>query len=183
MPMIIGIHGKALSGKDTVGNILYEKYGFTIMPLAGPLKRAAAAAFGEDPNLFQTQEGKAGTSNYWGISRRKMLQDFGEVMCKEFGDEFWIKRWFFDYAWLKDSDHIVVTDVRKEVEANFLRSLGGTIVHLTRTGSGLAGEEANHKTEQGIRAFGGDVALCNDGTLADLEADVDALVARVLRAG
>lgn len=176
MPMLIGIAGKARSGKDTLANFLHDDHEFTPMAFAGPLKWSATIAFREDIEDFTTQEGKTSENEYWQMTRRKMLQDFGEAMCQEFGEDFWIKRWFLDYAELSETDHIVVTDVRKDIEAELLRGLGGVIVHISREGAGLQGAEGQHKTEQGVTVEGGDIILHNDGTLEDLRGAAGLLI-------
>lgn len=179
MPMLIGITGKALSGKDTVGDILFMHFDFINMPFARPLKLAAAAAFGDLLENYHIQARKAEVNPYWEVTRRQQLQDFGEAMCVQFGEDFWIRRWFLDYIRLRDTDNIVVTDVRKDIEADYIRSLGGRIIHLYRSGAGLSGHEANHKTEQGILAKAGDLTLVNDSTLGDLERQVLHLIAEI----
>ena len=44
--MIIGICGLQSSGKDTLGNILVEKYGFKKLSFAGVLKDIVSILFG-----------------------------------------------------------------------------------------------------------------------------------------
>lgn len=168
MPMLIGITGVARAGKDTLAGYLRDYFGFTPMSFATPLKIAASIAFCDLPENFSTQEGKAGVHPYWNITRRKILQDFGEAMCKEFGDDFWIRRWYRDYFPLSETDNIVVSDVRKENEAAFIRQLGGVIIHLQRQGAGLKGDEAKHKTEQGVAIGESDLLMFNNGTLEQL---------------
>lgn len=179
MPKLIGITGPSGSGKDTLGNILYHYHGYTQMAFAVPLKKAASAAFGDAEGYFHTQEGKRSINSYWNITRRKMLQDFGETMCQQFGADFWIKRWFMDFTLLRDTDNIVITDVRKDSEADFIRGLGGVIVTISRQGAGLSGEEAKHLTERGITCKSRDVLLRNNGSLEDLKHKASCLVAYV----
>lgn len=177
MKLLIGITGKARSGKDTLADILHSHHEFTRTSLAGPLKEAATIAFAELRENLATQEGKAEVSPYWGVTRRSILQDFGEAMCQTFGLDFWVKRWFLNYSMLKDTDDIVVSDVRKDLEAAAIRAVGGIIVHLQRDGAGLTGTEATHVTEQGVTRVSGDIAISNNGSLADLRGSADKLVA------
>lgn len=174
--LIIGIHGKALSGKDTLANALYVDHEFTQTAFASRLKEAAAAAFGVDIRLFSTQEGKRTTHPVWGTTLRVLLQDFGESMCQLYGESFWVKRWYMDVQKLLQTDDIVVSDVRKDVEADFLRQMGGIIVHLSRDGAGLSGAEGQHKTELGITQRPGDILLDNNGSLAQLRMNARRLV-------
>lgn len=176
MPKLIGITGPSGSGKDTLGNILYHYHGYTCMSFAGPLKQAAAEVFHDHFQNFYTQEGKSEISPYWNVTRRKLLQDFGETMCQQFGEDFWVRRWFRDYFPISETDNIVVTDVRKDVEADFIRGLGGIIVVLRRPGAGLSGEEGAHKTEQGITIHPQDIVICNYGSIDDLKRQANNLV-------
>ena len=90
-----------------------------------------------------------------------------------FGDNIWLKRWFLSYSAVRDTDHVVVPDVRFDVEAEALRNLGGTIVHIVRPGVGLDGDSATHVSEAGIELGDGDLYLLNDGTTYDLGNKVD----------
>ncbi|UCV26715.1 deoxynucleotide monophosphate kinase family protein [Ferribacterium limneticum] len=177
MPMLIGITGKALSGKDTFAEILFRNYNFLPMAFAVPLKQAAAAAYGIDLAHFHSQEGKKQYHEVWKETNRVLLQDFGELMCERYGAGFWIRRWLIDYAGFSNTDDVVVSDVRKDVEAETIRDLGGLIVHLERDGAGLSGKEAAHKTEQGVTKQAGDVVIWNNGTLHDLARQADRAVA------
>lgn len=168
MPLLIGIAGKARAGKDTLATLLYEQYGFLRTAFATPLKIAAAEAFSIPIAQFHSQEGKEAHNSYWGTTNRTLLQTFGEAMCQEYGKDFWVKRWYLDYQSFAETDHVVVSDVRKDSEAEFIRRLGGTIVHLQRDGAGLQGTEGQHVSERGVEQRKGDAVLRNNGTLADL---------------
>lgn len=177
MPMLIGITGKALSGKDTLANILFRSYSFLPMAFAVPLKQAAAAAYGVNLEHFHTQEGKKMLHDVWQETNRTLLQDFGEYMCEKYGADFWIRRWLIDYSGFSNTDDIVVSDVRKDIEAQCIRDLDGLVIHLERDGAGLSGKEALHKTEQGVTKKAGDVVIWNNGTLHDLARQADRAVA------
>src|SRR5687767_7388133 len=49
---IIAISGKKRVGKDTFGDLLVNKYGFTKVALADPLRNLCARVFYLDPDLF-----------------------------------------------------------------------------------------------------------------------------------
>ena len=177
---LIGITGKARSGKDTFARALVEEHGFTRMAFADPLKIAAAAAFGwpVEKVLFD-DEFKQYRCPVWEITVREALQKMGtEAMKGTFGKDFWAIRWAIDYGRIMNKCSVVVTDVRVEHEAAVLRSEGAVIVHLSRKGDGLAGAEAAHSSEQGI-AFDPkhDIRIENNGTLDDLYNQAHGLVA------
>lgn len=175
--MLIGLHGPALSGKDTVARILNNRHDFHQMAFADPLKRATAVLFGWPVELCYSQEGKQMFSEVWQMQVRDALQKFGEGARQWFGADIWIKRWSVEYAPIMNSHHVVVSDVRYENEAETLRKLGGVIVHIRRPGAGLTGEQANHSSEKGIVVDENDMILDNGGTIDQLVLRVDGLVA------
>ena len=68
---------------------------------------------------------------------------------------------------------VVVSDVRFENEAQFIRCQGGQVWHIQRPG--IAGVRA-HASERGIVPEGADRGLLNDGPLAALCNRVDRLI-------
>lgn len=60
--MIIAICGFKGSGKDTMGNILVEKYGYVKLAFASVLKDVISIIFGWDRNLL---EGASHESREW----------------------------------------------------------------------------------------------------------------------
>lgn len=175
MANLIGVTGKAGAGKDELARILRERHGFTRMAFADPLKEAAAVAFDINENMFHTPEGKQAKDDFWSLTNREILQRFGEAMCKEFGEDFWVQRWFIDYPGGED-ESLVITDVRKDVEASMIRDLGGVVVQINRECAGLQGGEANHVSERGVSQALIDWTITNDGSLDDLADEVNKLL-------
>lgn len=173
MAMLIGITGKAGAGKDELAKILCGKHGFKRTAFADPLKAAAAVAFGIDGSMFHTQGGKIEFDWDWHMTNRRILQDFGETMCQRFGADFWVKRWLMEYRALQD---IVVTDVRKDIEATAIQKLGGVIIQINRECAGLQGDEANHVSERGVSQGLVDWTIFNDGSLDDLADEANKLL-------
>lgn len=173
---LIGIHGPALSGKDTLAAVLCERHGFKMMAFAAPLKIAVAHMFGWPLELCFSQDGKAMRSEFWGLQVRDALQQVGEGVRKMFGEDFWVRRWLYDYVQVQNQLSVVLTDVRYENEADSIRGYGGTIVHLKRDGAGLTGAQSEHSSERGIQFHDSDILIENNGTLAELALRADALV-------
>lgn len=175
--ILIGIAGKAGSGKDTVAEHLWTEHGFLRTAFADPLKAAAVEIFGLSHNHFTDRTLKEAPMEFWGMSPRQILQIMGtEAMKPHFGDDVWLKRWFLTYKMFKDSDHIVVSDVRFDLEADAIRKLGGLILHLERPTETLTGETAQHVSESGITVHKEDVTIVNDGTIEGLRMALDMLV-------
>jgi hypothetical protein len=175
---LIGVHGKAQSGKDTIARVLVEEHGFVRMAFADPLKAASAVLFGWPVEMAFSDEIKGYKSPLWDITGRTAFQRLGDAMKIGFGTDFWIKRWACDYIKLCKKHSIVVSDVRTNIEADMIRGLGGLILHVERRGSGLRGLEAFHSSERGvIFNKGTDLRLENNGTLEELEDEVHRIVA------
>ena len=60
---------------------------------------------------------------------------------------------------------LIITDVRFENEADWIRKNGGHVIHLTR---GEAPAVREHASEAGVTMGDGDYAYQNDGSLPDL---------------
>ena len=179
MPKLIGIAGRAGAGKDTVADYLWENYGFLKMSFADPLKRAASAMFGLNLEAFYDRTMKETVVDPWGMSPRKLAQLLGTEAVKPiFGEDIWIKRFLVSYSLVAKTDHVVVPDVRFEPEAEFVRTMGGTIIHLHRPGSSLNEDAAAHSSENGIMVYVGDVVIHNVGTLDELYGQIDEVLSR-----
>lgn len=175
---LIGVHGKARSGKDTIANHLVDEHGFVRTAFADPLKAASAVLFGWPVEMAFSDEIKGYKSPLWDITGRTAFQRLGDAMKIGFGTDFWIKRWACEYARLKDKHSIVVADVRSNAEADMIRGLGGIILHLERRGAGLSGLEGMHSSEAGITFNRStDLRIENNGTLSELEDEINRIVA------
>lgn len=174
MKKLIGIHGKARSGKDTCAKHLWVHHGFTRIAFADPLKIAVQAAFGLTDAQTWDDDLKEVVIPYWGLSPRRMFQLFGnEAMKPVFGSDHWIKRWAVTHSTLRETDDVVIPDVRHEDEAAFIRFHGGLIIHLHR--DNLASVAA-HSSEAGIKYREGDIRVVNNSTLDQLAFCLDSLV-------
>lgn len=166
--ILVGICGVAGCGKDTVFALLKELHPkFERMAFADPLKSAAGTLFGwESKDLFKN-EFKNYWDTYWGLSVRDAYQRLGtECMRANFGDDFWVKRWELEY--LKSKSDVIMTDVRFDNEADYIRKAGGQILHLYRDGSGLKESEGEHASEAGVLWDTNDYFIENNSTMGDL---------------
>lgn len=165
---LIAFTGKARSGKDTAGAYLSMKMGFHRMAFADPLKAAMAATFGVSVVEFHDDELKDEVHPLWGMSRRYMLQQGADALREKFGQDLYIKRWMNSYIPLADQEHVVVTDVRSDREAEAILNLGGSVIYIERDSAQLAGAEAAHHTESGISSHLISHKIVNNGTKQDL---------------
>ena len=172
---LIGITGKARSGKDTVARMLFAQHAFTRIAFADPLKLAAQQMFGLSKEQTWDDRYKETIIPCWGMSPRQMFQLLGNEAVKPvFGADIWIKRWSMSYAIFRDTDDVIVPDVRFDHEASHIRSLGGVIVEVQR-GIGLVGSTGDHASERGLSTLP-EYTIDNNGTLEDLRVKVMSLV-------
>lgn len=172
--MLIGITGKAGVGKDTVADELWRKYAFTRIAFADPMKRAAQEIFGLTDAQAWSRDLKEVPIEYWGMSPRRIFQLIGtEAMQPTFGKDVWVRRWLLSYNLVKDSDHVVVPDVRFDHEAKMIQALGGFTLLITRgVESNLEQTAQAHISEAGINKDYIDLVIRNDGTIPDLHKEV-----------
>ena len=173
---LIGITGKARSGKDSAAKYLWTQYGFSRIAFADPLKEAAQAMFGLSDRQAWDDELKEVVIPHWNMAPRQMFQKEGtEAGRNVFGGDLWIKRFMLTYNLLKDTDDIIVPDVRFDNEAEALRSLGGIIIEVRRGQAGLSGSAGAHVSESGL-SLPADYVIENEGTLEELHEKFEAIV-------
>jgi hypothetical protein len=130
---VIGICGLIGSGKDTVGQLLVEEYGFTKLSFAGTLKDVTAVLFDWDREMLEgtTPETRALReipdpfwSEWFGRdwSPRIALQQLGtEVMRDHLHNDIWILTL---QNKLRKLDKVVITDCRFPNEIDFVQEHG-----------------------------------------------------------
>lgn len=166
---LIGITGKAGTGKDTLAKIIVEEYGFAQYALAHPMKAAMCAAFDLPMHVFEDRELKEQTIAWIGKSPRQLMQLFGT----EFGrrlvrDEIWLMVAERRREWLASTDTcsgMVVSDIRFPDEAAWIRACGGLLIHLDRPGVEAV---SAHSSENGVSMEDGDALIQNNGSIDDL---------------
>lgn len=180
---LIGLHGKAGSGKDTVCDFLIGTYK-DMYPesFVGPLKKGLAEIFGIPLEHFEQRDIKEITNPYWDRSPRWLAQYFGTEVLREHIDEyFWIKRLALrlnadsdthpEWGAYDSNDTVVISDVRFQNEYDWVIANQGIIIHLTRDGADGTVGIANHPSEQDINLHNKErTYVCeNNGTIIDLK--------------
>lgn len=168
--MLIGIHGKARSGKDTCADYLVENHRFKRYSFADPLKQGAQVMLDwgyEDVYGVRKDE----VDPMYGFSPRYVLQtlgtDWGRVMLR---DDIWIK---VAESKVAQIERCVIPDIRFDNEANFIRENGGIVIHLTRQD---APQVEAHASEEGIYMNIEDYVINNDGTLTELYESLEGIL-------
>lgn len=165
--MLIGIHGKKRTGKNTAAGILRT---FTVddvrmMAFGDRLKYMCAETFGVSVKLYYDQETKEVPCGEYGSPRDHMI-GLSDAIKAKYGNDFFIKvveRSIEDVRRSGSEDHIFITDVRYESEADMVRRLGGRVLHVLRD----TGEASAHSSESGIAVGSDDFVVENNGSLED----------------
>lgn len=176
--MIVGLVGKAQSGKSTVANILTEQHGFIEVGFADALKEIALEL---DPLLdgdgFRLSDavedyGWEGAKTYPEV--RRTLQNLGVAIRKQ-NPTFWI-----DIVRDKMDRNIgadfVIPDVRFPNELEAVACRAGDVWKVTRPGAGSVEGTQNHSSETALDNVEFSTVIDNSGTLADLNARVNVLL-------
>lgn len=191
------------AGKDTVGNHLVEKHGFTSMAFADPLKDCLAAVFSWDRELLAGRTLKSRTwreeiDPWWAdklgiphFTPRFAMQHIGtDVMRNLFHDQIWILN--LEKRIRESEGDIVVTDGRFANELKMLRRVGGSVYRVKRgpdpvwmdvareanEGNVLAKTRLNevfrvHQSEWAWVGEDLDGSIRNDGEVEDLISNAD----------
>ena len=155
---LIGLAGRAGVGKDTAADFLCEVHGFVKIGLADPLRRGIEAMFGLSAESFAWRDLKERRIPWIGKSPRQLLQTLGTEWGRDqIAPDIWLRvaRRRIEEIAQMDDQHvagIVVSDIRFENEADWIRSLGGNVWHIRRhevLRPGVVGGSAwRHASEQ-----------------------------------
>lgn len=159
--MIIGIAGKAGSGKDTLG-AEFEKLGWHRAAFARTLKLMLEIAGFPEPSDPIAKESKVeGFDFTW----REAAQSLGTEWGRALDPDIWMK--IVELGYLKSDKNWIITDVRFENEAEMIRRNGGFIIHLTGRAKDL-GDRATHVSEKPLSMHFLDMPFDNSGDIQDL---------------
>lgn len=178
---LVGISGLQGSGKDTLANILVEKYGYYKYSLAEPLygmalqlyPRSCLKAYFDNLGVWDTtrlenqkrifKETEL-SDGYYG---RNLLQDLGDVARKS--DNYIFCKLAENATYLYDK--VVIPDIRTKYELTWLRTKAtstNTLIYIQRQG---IIQNDNHETEsyQSQLLEASDIELHNDKDIKYLE--------------
>ena len=179
--MIIGISGKAGSGKDTAAKMLevlyanpdisYEDFvnkryknfaDIQIVHFADSLKETAQVLFRIGEWETNTQEGKKTTINWIGKTVRELLQGIGQGLRDAIDPNLWVKILF---ANTEGWSNYIIADVRYPNEVYAIKERNGVLIRIDRKGAGAG----NHSSETALDNYKEwDVHIENNGSIEDL---------------
>lgn len=173
---ILGLHGDAGSGKDTLANLLVESSSeeWVQYSFANPIRQMVNIGLGISMEVMQDPIKKNDPEfGYMGKSARYILQTLGTEWGRNLvSDSIWINEFKRRAKLITENTDcsslgIVVTDCRFENEANAIRELGGHVVHIIRpnnpyTRSVNQGGVTKHASEAGLPSHLIDFTIIND---------------------
>ena len=179
--MIVGISGKAGSGKDTAAKMLevlyanpdisYEDFAnkryknfadIQIVHFADSLKETVQVLFRIGEWETNTQEGKKTTINWIGKTVRELLQGIGQGLRDAIDPNLWVKILF---ANTEGWTNYIIADVRYPNEIKAIKERNGILLRIDRKGAGAG----NHSSEIALDDYKEwDVHIENNGSIEDL---------------
>lgn len=185
--ILIGLAGPAGTGKTTAADHLVRTRDAVAVSIAEPLYEILAICL----NMTTEAVAHAAEDREWkeaphpllkGKSPRRMLQSIGDSLRNQLGDLFLIKHLEYRIADLENligdqRQMIVITDIRRNIEADWVRRHRGHVVHLHRK---TAGGAAHHHTENRPKASYKDLAVQNNGCIEDLNQQLDIVISQIL---
>jgi hypothetical protein len=173
-PLLIGLTGRARSGKSTaaehlVGTYLLEKYAF-----ADPLRDGLMAIFNLVPTDFEGDR-KEQPLPWLERSPRQLMQSMGTEWARNtVHPDVWVLLAEQNLDYLTNSLSavigFVVSDVRFENEAHLIRRRGGTVIHIGRNDAQAVNP---HISEAGVAVRQDDLILRNNGTVDEFLRSLD----------
>ncbi len=173
--MIIGILGKAGSGKDTVADMLVNNHNLVKISFADPIKRFCMDVFDfSEEQLWGPSEFRNKIDDRYGIPPREPLQRVGTEGIRYCYENAWVEyairkakllmsnpnlRYsksvgvYSIIAGERTSDHkpspkgVVIADCRFSNEVTLVKEAGGILIKVNRDGAGLTGAAAQHQSE------------------------------------
>ncbi|WP_339521781.1 deoxynucleotide monophosphate kinase family protein [Pseudomonas sp. EL_65y_Pfl2_R96] len=176
-PLLIGLAGRARSGKDTAAQHLVNNHGFQSYAFADPLRDGLMHILNLSPCDFEGEQ-KEHPLPWLGRSPRELMQSLGtEWGRNNVHPELWLLLAAQNLDLLARTHDtargFVVSDLRFENEAQFIRNRGGVVIHLYRPSAPAVNA---HVSEDGIRCLEQDLMLANDACLATLRENLNSIV-------
>lgn len=176
LPKLVGIAGKAGTGKDTLADFLVYRHGYIKYAFADPIKNMVSSMLGLPTAYWLDRDWKEAELIGLGTSPRKLAQTLGTEWGRDVEKGIWLK--LFTREWETRYKNIpqgvVISDIRFDNEAKLCRSLGGCVVNLTRPGAAAV---ATHSSEAGIRRNKRNVDIVNTGTIREYQEAAEAALA------
>ena len=173
--IIIGMIGKAGSGKDTVADYIVKKYEYKKTSFATPLKIIVSLISGWSYDFVDGKEDRQSRETLkhykYDMTCREMMQYIGtDLFRKQFNENIWVNtaRNYIN----NHSENIIVTDCRFENEINLIKEMGGKIIIIKRDNINNVNKHESEKKLEIDDAY----IIENNGTLEELYLNIDKII-------
>lgn len=175
--LLIGLAGRARSGKTTAAKHLASAHTLQTYAFADPLREGLTAIFNLSQRDFD-DEHKEQPIGWLGRSTRELMQSMGtEWGRNQIHPELWLLLAEQNLGFLEQTNPVatgfVISDLRFENEAAFVRDKGGLVIHLLRESAPGVNP---HSSEAGISIHDNDFVVHNDETIEQMTGQLDEIL-------
>ena|SRR5687768_39138 len=160
---LIGLTGAAGAGKDTVADCLQMEFDYSRLSFAEPMKQMAAMLGAPNPTTREEKEGPHPVLKT--VTWRQIYQEIGTELVRKWNPDAWVLIMQARLQLLGLTPRVVISDVRFENEAAWIRSRGGQIWHIVRPDVQKVRE---HVSEAGIQPIPEDQFIYNTSSIEAL---------------
>lgn len=175
---IIGIAGKAGSGKSAASRYLMTAHDYHRLAFAQPLKKMLKAVGLKFDHLYGKDK-EVTCDILCGRTPRHAMQTLGTEWGRNcIHPDLWVNLWKreVEQARMYGGQPIVADDVRFQNEVDMIRQLGGVVIWLDRPAQDrVLGVTAQHASENTIESSDCNHVIRNDGRLLDLYMHIEAI--------
>ncbi|WP_342480432.1 adenylate kinase [Paenibacillus sp. FSL L8-0340] len=174
----IALLGRLRSGKDTVGDYLADKYGYTRFAFGDELKRDFHRRYPEIPRDPKPRAG---------------YQFHGQFMREHYGENVWVDACFENIEYSRNCPvsgtdaPVVLTDCRQPNEFSALQSASYVLIRVVapdglriqravESGDTFEYADLMHGTETALDGYAADFTVVNDAGLTELYAQIDEIM-------
>ena len=186
--LVVGVTGRAQHGKDTIGHLLVERYGFVRYGFADALKELALDVdpiLTTDPEdgrpfgLYQLVAEQGWESAKQWSEVRRLLQALGVGVRELVSPDAWVHA-LHRRLLVERPERAVITDVRFPNEQEYIdQALSGWTFHVHRPYFD-SGVSADHESERYVDDLPVSFSFENSGTVEELHELVAAFMDRVV---
>jgi hypothetical protein len=173
-PLVVGITGTAGSGKTTAARIMCDRYDFSRVRIAEPIKRMARA-LGLTHDQVDGPLKDIPLDELCGKTPRYVMQTLGTEWGRRMvGEDIWVRVAEKEIRRLMSNGvSVVVDDVRFPDEAAMIKKLGGAVVRIENP---VITQSTAHESERHIFNIEVDYVIVNGGSINDLGLSVDGVL-------